>query len=226
MPARVCGRSGHLSAVFSVFLRNVRARGPVKARPDERERLRMVNRPALRPGRSGRRAGDRRRSDGLAEGRGDAGCAPVLRGLALVPTRRTSGGGGAVKSLRFVRPGPLYGPIFVRGGFGGGGGIEDLSCPGGWRARAAPSVPSHRCPFGVPHKVPPLFRVVPPNVPPRAPGFRQTTADACGHFQLTLIGKSGRKWRSVDVGERSCGAGCRDRTDDLPLTRRVLYQLS
>ena len=182
MPARVCGRSGHLSAVFSVFLRNVRARGPVKARPDERERLRMVNRPALRPGRSGRRAGDRRRSDGLAEGRGDAGCAPVLRGLALVPTRRTSGGrGGQISTVCPTRT-AVWPNFCARGFWGWGGGIEDLSCPGGWRARAATSVPSHRCPFGVPHKVPPLFRAVPPTVPPRAPGVRQTTADACGRF--------------------------------------------
>lgn len=32
--------------MFAVFLGNVRARGPVKARPDERMRLWMVNRPA------------------------------------------------------------------------------------------------------------------------------------------------------------------------------------
>ena len=46
MPARVCGRLERLSSVFAVFLGNVRARGPVKARPDERMRLWMVNRPA------------------------------------------------------------------------------------------------------------------------------------------------------------------------------------
>ena len=70
---------------------------------------------------------------------------------------------------------------------------------------------------------------MPRNMPPRVPGCNGTGWDELAQKNPHIRGFMGfceSFWTAWDDMELEDGAGTRIRTGDLPLTRRLLYQLS
>ena len=67
---------------------------------------------------------------------------------------------------------------------------------------------------------------VPPNMPRCAPGYNRTGWDGLKDETRQLGGFQGSFEMGPDVLGRLFGAAYPNRTDDLPLTRRLLYLLS
>ena len=67
---------------------------------------------------------------------------------------------------------------------------------------------------------------MPPNMPLCAPGCNRTAWDGLKHETRHLGGFQGSFEMGSDALGRLFGAAYPNRTDDLPLTRRLLYLLS
>ena len=74
--------------------------------------------------------------------------------------------------------------------------------------------------------MPPAYYRMPPKMPPGGSRLCNTSLDNFRRLRADLSGEKRKPGTSLDVTGLMFGAACLTRTDDLSLTRRLLYQLS